>query len=284
MIENNRIKLLVNKYHENKFSHAFLFVTNNLKKCNMDVKNLIKEISCPLNSYKDKCDKCNICHLIDNKSLPNIIEIEPDGVNIKKGQILELKEKFKTKPLYINNNIYIINQAEKLNSSAANTMLKFLEEPEENIIGFFITANKENLIDTIKSRCQIITANYKSDSNIEMLNLTEEQLNIIKNLAEEYLERIMLQKESGIYINRKIFSGDIKNREFITNFFTYLFYTFNEIIAGKEIDDLVFLQNITLDNLKKINYYIYKILETIPFNVNIDLILDEFAMELEELR
>lgn len=47
--------------------------------------------------------------------------------------------------------------AEYLNASSANAMLKFLEEPEEHIIGFFLTNNKENVINTIKSRCQILT-------------------------------------------------------------------------------------------------------------------------------
>ena len=41
--------------------------------------------------------------------------------------------------------------AEKLNGSSANAMLKFVEEPTEGILGFFITNNKDVIIPTIKN-------------------------------------------------------------------------------------------------------------------------------------
>ena len=55
--------------------------------------------------------------------------IKTEAQSIKKEEILQLKEKFKTKSVYNSKRIYIIEEAEKLNSSSANTLLKFLEEP-----------------------------------------------------------------------------------------------------------------------------------------------------------
>ena len=75
-------------------------------------------------------------------NLPSLIIIEPDGLNIKKDQILDMMEKFSTKPVFTKFNIYVIREADRFNQSSANTLLKFLEEPEDNIIGFFITNNK----------------------------------------------------------------------------------------------------------------------------------------------
>ena len=63
--------------------------------------------------------------LIDSNNLPSLQIIEPVGKFIKKEQIVDLKNKFKYKPIYSKNNIYIIKNAEKLNTSSANTMLKF---------------------------------------------------------------------------------------------------------------------------------------------------------------
>ena len=40
---------------------------------------------------------------------------------------------------------------------SANTILKFLEEPEDDIIAFLVTDNRYHVIDTILSRCQILT-------------------------------------------------------------------------------------------------------------------------------
>ena len=77
MIVNPKINNLVNSYHENKFSHAFLFVTNDIDRCRNDVLELIKVISCP-SSYSDDCKTCNLCYQIDKGSLPNLIQIYPD--------------------------------------------------------------------------------------------------------------------------------------------------------------------------------------------------------------
>ena len=107
MIVNPKINNLVNSYHENKFSHAFLFVTNDIDRCRNDVLELIKVISCP-SSYSDDCKTCNLCYQIDKGSLPNLIQIYPDGMNIKKEQILNIEEHFSAKPIYLKNNIYII--------------------------------------------------------------------------------------------------------------------------------------------------------------------------------
>lgn len=282
MIVNKKVEELVSKYHENKLSHAFLFVTNDLKKCNNDVKELIKQICCE-DKFSENCTNCNICHLIDQNSIPNIVEIFPDGAVIKKNQIADLKETFKTKPLYIKNNIYIINYAEKLNASSANTMLKFLEEPEDNIIGFFITTNKENLLDTIKSRCQIININYSNQNILDILDTNLDEYNIIKEIANEYLEEILIKKSNGIYLNKKIFIGDLKERLFINKLFIYIYYQINDFLAGKTDTDLAMLNNISKSITKKLNNRVYKVLETLPFNVNIDLILDEFVLDLEEI-
>ena len=174
MFQNPALKELVKKYRENKLAHAYLIETNNLTSAINDIKELIKIINCS-NEYKENCTSCNLCNLINKNILPSLKIIEPDGTSIKKNQIEELKESFLSIPIYSKYNVYIISNAEKLNPSSANSMLKFVEEPTEGIIGFFITSNKDVMIDTIKSRCQQIVLNYENKSLIEELNLTCEQ-------------------------------------------------------------------------------------------------------------
>ena len=160
MFQNPAVKELVNKYRENKLAHAYLIETNNLSSALSDVKELVKVLNCS-NEYRENCTTCNLCNLINKNLLPSLKIIEPDGTSIKKAQIEELKESFSSIPIYSKYNIYIINNAEKLNPSSANSMLKFVEEPTSGIIGFFITTNKDVMIDTIKSRCQQIVLNYE---------------------------------------------------------------------------------------------------------------------------
>ena len=60
---------------------------------------------------------------------------------IKKEQLLELQEEFMTKGLLTSKKIYIITDATKLNTSSANSILKFLEEPADNIIAILLADN-----------------------------------------------------------------------------------------------------------------------------------------------
>ena len=282
MIVNSSIQKLVNKYHEKRLAHAFLLVTNDISKCNKDIINLIKIISCK-EQYTNNCEKCNLCYQIENDLIPNIIKIKPDGQWIKKDQILNLKESFKTKALYLENNIYIINEAEKLNSSSANTMLKFLEEPEENIIGFFVTTNKENIIETIKSRCQIIIANYQTENEEQILGINTEELNLIKEVAYKYLNGLISKKENGLILNIDLIKVNFDNRVSISKFFSYLFYKLNSYQILSSEDKFIFIKNLDYKKVKEIIKLVYEVLESITYNVNIDLILDKFVLEMEDI-
>ena len=52
--------------------------------------------------------------------------------------------------------LYIIDEVHMLSLSAFNALLKTLEEPPAYVIIILITSNKNSLLDTIKSRCEII--------------------------------------------------------------------------------------------------------------------------------
>ena len=193
----NKLNDLVNYYHENKLSHAYLIETNNINNCFSDLKVVVQKIFCP-NTYKKNCNECNICNLINQNYLPSLKIIEPDGSSIKKEQILALKRAFSSVPIYTKNNIYIIKNAEKMTESSANTMLKFLEEPEDNLLGFFITNNINNVINTVKSRCEIIKLYYDdNDLNFKTLN-SEKYINYF-NIVSNYIYKLDDLDLNGFY-------------------------------------------------------------------------------------
>ena len=86
---------------------------------------------------------------------PDYIEITPDGNSIKIAQIRKLQSDILVKP-YKSYKIYVIDEAQKMTVEAQNALLKTLEEPPKYAIIILITNNKESLLDTIKSRCEII--------------------------------------------------------------------------------------------------------------------------------
>ena len=127
-----------------------------------------KSLICP--NCKDgqaECNNCNICKMIDEGNYPELKIVNPDGFWIKKEQLLDLKNEFNKKTIIGNKKIYIINKADRLNVNSANTILKFLEEPEEGIIAILVTENIYQLLNTIISRCQIISLNGQNKLNKE---------------------------------------------------------------------------------------------------------------------
>lgn len=149
----------------NKVSHSYLIEIDNYEDNLSFIYSFIKQMLCPLksNDYsKLNCGQCNICKLIDEHNYPDLEVIEATGAWIKKGQLLELKSEYQNKSLLDNRRIYIIKEADKLNPAAANTILKFLEEPEDGIIAILLTNNRFNVLDTILSRCQILSLKNNS--------------------------------------------------------------------------------------------------------------------------
>ena len=164
-IQNKFVSYIEKIMMSNKLSHAYLIEMEDSSIEFPFVLLFVKMILCPLEINKcDKlnCSKCNVCRLIDEKNFPDFEIIEADGNQIKKNQLLELKDEFQKTSLIGKRRVYVIKDAEKLNPSSANTILKFLEEPEENIIAILLTRNRYQVLDTILSRCQILALNDAS--------------------------------------------------------------------------------------------------------------------------
>lgn len=265
---------LVKKYEENKLSHAFLIETNNFDLCYDDIKKFLKIINCP-RKYEETCSEdCNLCKLIDIGNLPNLILVQPEGMSIKKTQLLELQEKFSTKPVYSKYNMYIIKDAEFMNEAAANCILKFLEEPTDNILGIFVTCNKENVIDTIKSRCQIIKVYYQVKKELDKK---------VYECAKYYLEQVT--NNCDLIINKEYILPVFSTRIEVNN----LFLCILDILMSKinqdflENDDYDVLQELSLNSIKKMIIKVDEILNLIQYNVNLELLLDKFVIEMRNI-
>ncbi|MBS5806490.1 MAG: hypothetical protein KIC90_04895 [Firmicutes bacterium] len=284
-MEVNVLENLVKYYHENKISHAYLIETNNLEKCYLDLLEVIKQIFCQ-NEYNKECNKCNICNLVNQNYLPSLVVISPDGMNIKKEQIVELKKKFSTVPIYTKENIYVIKNAEKLNGASANTMLKFLEEPEQNILGFFITNNANNVISTIRSRCEVIKVLYDIHE-LDINNITNDINKDKFDVAIEYLFKIEVEKNLGIMYNRDVVLNKFSEREDIKTVFKIIFIIYEELLKKVmgldnkfDFEKINELSSLDKDKvLRRINL-VTKFIDDIDSNVNVELLLDKFVIEL----
>ena len=269
-MEEEKIKVLLDKYETGRLAHSFLIETNNIDLCLSDLKKFIKHINCPL-KYENNCKKCNLCNLIDLDNLPSLQIIRPDGMSIKKNQLQEIQDKFFTKPVYSKYNTYIILNAETMNASSANSILKFLEEPIDDIIGFLVTSNKEKMLDTIISRCQNIKMIYDNNSVNENMDL----------LATEYLKRIL--ESDSVLVNRNLILPVINTRVEIKQLFLTILNYFlrKEIVnyfpGNNSVDKSLEIYNKRIEIIKIV-------LKMIEQNVNIELLLDYFVLEMRNTR
>lgn len=280
------LEKLVDYHHSKKLSHAYLIETNNINNCIDDLKNIIKRIFCE-KEYSKNCNKCNICNLIDQNYLPSFIIVEPSGNTIKKEQVLELKKKFSSIPVYTKENIYIIKNAEKLTDASANTMLKFVEEPEDNIIGFFVTDNINNVITTIRSRCEVLKVKY-DEQELNLNYLLETNDNML-NIALNYIEKLEVEKINGIMYNKDILISNGLEREDIKKIFSIMLIIYKELLnklLGCEYNNILlkynYFENVNVNlALKRINL-IVGFLDNLNSNANIELLLDKFVIELSD--
>lgn len=266
-----------------KVSHAYLIETNGYKKAEKLVLSFVKFLFCEnMDKPPSKnCDTCNICKLIDYNSFPDFKIIFPIGLQIKKEQIKELEEQYKTMAEG-NNRIYVIMNADSLNASAANAILKFLEEPSPGIIGIFVVQNRYKMINTILSRCQILSLKGTQDYSND---------NQFIDIAIRFLKLMENKKEHSIAYLYQIFNIKNLKRDDLLEIFIFMEQIYEEILNIKCIPSYQEKKYLSYDEeLKKIVQehdliqlinkleVIYEGEVKIRSNVNINLFLNQFVI------
>jgi DNA polymerase-3 subunit delta' len=71
-------------------------------------------------------------------------------------QVVMLQQKAALSPREGGKKVFIVSQAERLHPSAANKLLKLLEEPPPHVVFILVSSRPEAVLPTIRSRCQLI--------------------------------------------------------------------------------------------------------------------------------
>ncbi len=151
------LQMLQNSIGKKRVAHAYLFEgekgTGKKEISFIFAKSLLCE-----NPVQGKpCEACNNCRRINNGNHPDLHFIEPDGLSIKKEQIRNLQAEFTKTGVESKKKIYIIAHADKMTTNAANSLLKFLEEPVSDTNAILLTEQVHRILPTILSRCQTLT-------------------------------------------------------------------------------------------------------------------------------
>ncbi len=140
----------------NHLSHAYLFYGPK----GTGKKEMAYMLSLMLYCKNDVCFTCDDCKNILNGNNLNVIYIGKDEKKtvISKEQIESLQEEFSKTSLLNGPRIYIVDGIDLASQAAQNSLLKFIEEPEnaEESIGIFIADELSNVLSTIQSRCELV--------------------------------------------------------------------------------------------------------------------------------
>ena len=103
------------------------------------------------------------------------------GVQNKQGEIRvddaqEILKSLSLKAYEGGYKIMIVWMADKMNIAASNKLLKLVEEPPEKTIFILISENEEDIIQTIRSRCQVLHFNGLSEAVIAEALISREQV------------------------------------------------------------------------------------------------------------
>lgn len=244
-MENNFLNYLENEISEKNISHAFLIETNNMKQLQFDISRLL---------YKN--------NIIDNPNADNSLSLKivyADNNLIDKNKILDIQKFIMTKSINHLYKVYFINNAELMNLSSFNKLLKILEEPSENVIGFLLTNNINSIIPTIKSRCKHFKLYYDEE---EPTNLHLDLINKITNIKNVNFIELLNIKNDLL---------SIEKNELIELLNKYK----KQLLSTTQSNDMF----IELANIYKI---VDNSIDLLKSNVNPELVLDKLFIELRK--
>lgn len=255
-----------------KVGHAFLFNVDDSYDTSLAIsfiKEILKNDVANADTVDSQYEKFS--YQLDNNTFPDLMIIKSFDKAIKKEQILNIKAEMKEKSINSGKQFYIIEYAENLNLSSANALLKFLEEPDDEIIAILVTKNINKVISTIVSRCQIVNLNhYNRKKDEQYFELALKYLLIHEDKKEKAVSYL-----SELY---EISSDDLKS---MINSWIYIYKNVLKLLLNKDSEEannesilaLSKKNNIEsiIDKLDKLE----KMSNLILYNVNVRIILDE---------
>lgn len=190
--------------NENKLGHAYIFegVSGSGKKAM--AKFVSQALFCQHKTASSvgPCLTCDTCQNIEAEQHVDTVIVEKSGTTIKVDQIRQLKSELTTSGLESSRKVIIIDEADTMTTSAANSLLKFLEEPQGDIILFLLATSKQNLLPTIISRCQVIAFRTQPlDQRVEalrQLGLTSNQAALSAHLTEDNEQAVQFMQETNV--------------------------------------------------------------------------------------
>lgn len=151
------VSILQRQIIHRRVAHAYLFAGPVGAGKREAAIQMAKVLFCASPLDGDSCEQCIDCQRIHHENHPDVHVLEADGASIKIEQIRALRREFQYQAVEAQRKVYIILDADTMTIPAANSLLKFLEEPQGEVTAILITSKPNSILPTIRSRCQIVT-------------------------------------------------------------------------------------------------------------------------------
>ncbi|WP_234110594.1 MULTISPECIES: DNA polymerase III subunit [Chryseobacterium] len=170
----------------------------------------------------------------NNEDWSGILESENKQLTIYADEVDDLNRKFALKSFEGGSKILIVWQADKMNISAANKFLKFLEEPPEGTLIILTAENADHILPTILSRTQLVEIPRVADEDVKSY-LTENF-----RWSEEKLHEIVFQSQGNLNVAQKLMQIDESGSEFEELFITWVREAFQVKKKPEFLKNIVF--------------------------------------------
>jgi len=176
---------------EDRLPHALLFLGHKGIGKRAMAERLAARLLCIAPEAGHPCQRCKTCQLIHHGSHPDLLHLSPEeeGKVIKVDPVRNTIDKLHGTAQQGGYRVLIIDPAEAMNVSAANALLKTLEEPGQNTMIILIVDQLGQVMPTIRSRCQRIECPMPSpDESVpwlaDQLSMTPEKATGLLALAQ----------------------------------------------------------------------------------------------------
>ena len=185
---------------QDQLNHAYLFsgFFGSLEMAHF----LAKSLFCTDKVGVLPCEKCRNCKLIEQEEFPDVTLIKPINQVIKTERIRELVGQFSQAGIESQQQVFIIEQAEKMHPNAANSLLKVIEEPQSEVYIFFLTSDEEKILPTIRSRTQIFHFKKQEEKLIlflEQMGLVKKKATLLAQLSQSRAEAEKLANQASFW-------------------------------------------------------------------------------------
>lgn len=185
-LQSNEFATFLKSLKHSSASHSYLIVSKDAFSANEMASLFAQAILC-----EKMCGECENCKKAEAGSHPDI-KFYPEGAKLLVDDSKKIVEESFIKPIFADKKIFIITSVDLSTEEAQNKLLKSLEEPNDCVYYILTTSNIENVLPTIRSRC----------NKIELPPVCEEQ--ILPLLSGDEQTKLLAARLGGGYISKSI--------------------------------------------------------------------------------